>query len=163
MSAKNVEIACTRPPLLTLVRMILRSNIGAHNDINENGGMKVSFVSTHVWNIGWVPLNSNWIHSTLDKDCGSRSCWVVQHVAARVCSNDGNKDVDDLFGHAICRILQFRSTSERLDILSRHSLHSIEEDGSLGVSLENYERKDEGEDTAFVISLAWKAIQRALH
>jgi len=48
MSAKNVEIACTRPPLSTLVRMILRSNIGAHNDINEIGGMKVSFVSTHV-------------------------------------------------------------------------------------------------------------------
>jgi len=87
---------------------------------------------------------------------------LYSNVAARVCSNDGNKDVDDLFGHAICRIIQFRSTSERLDILSHHSLHSIEEDGSLGVSLENYERKDEGEDTAFVISLAWKAIQRAL-
>ena len=54
-----------------------RVKSGAHNNINENGGMVVSFVSTHVWNIAWVPLNSNWIHLTLDKDCGSRSCWAV--------------------------------------------------------------------------------------
>jgi len=80
---------------------------------------------------------------------------------------DGNNNVDEdeydgeSFRRAICRIIQFRSTSDRLDSLCRHVLHSI--DGkSMGSLAENYSKGDEDEDVAFKTSLAWKAIHRAL-
>ena len=164
MSTKNVEIACTCPPLSTLVRMILRSNITEEDTIIS---MKME-----VWwslssplmcaiSLGYLSIATEYIRHWI-KTAVLGHVELYSNVAARVCSNDGNKDVDDLFVHAICRIIQFRSTSERLDILSRRALQSIEEDGLLGLSLGSCEREDEGEDTAFVISLAWKAIHREL-
>ena len=78
-------------------------------------------------------------------------------------NNNGDEDEDsgELFRRAICRIIQFRSTSDRLDSLCRHALHSI--DGkSTRSSVENYSKGDDDEDVAFKTSLAWKAIHRAL-
>jgi hypothetical protein len=76
-------------------------------------------------------------------------------------NNNGDEDDGELFRRAICRIIQFRSTSDRLGSLCRHALHSI--DGkSMGSSVESYSKGDEDEDFAFKTSLAWKAIHRAL-
>lgn len=169
LETENVEIACTRPPLSTLVQMILRSNI-----TKEESTMEHTIISMKI-KVWWSlpsPLMCAISHGYLSIATDYIQYWIktavlghielYSNVAARVCSDDENEDMDDLFGHAISRIIQFRSTSETLNILSRHALHSIKEDGPLGVLLENYEREDKGEDTAFVISLAWKAIHRAL-
>ena len=135
MSTKNVEIACTRPPLSTLVRMIPRSNITEEESTVEH---TIISMKMEVWWSRSSPLMCEISHEYLSIATEYIRHWIktavlghvelYSNVAARVCSNDGNEDVDDLFGHAICRIIQFRSTSKRLDILSRHSLHSIEED-----------------------------------
>jgi hypothetical protein len=169
MSIENDEVACTRPPLLTLARIILHSNLPQEETKVEN---TISSMKMEVWWSLPSPLMCAISHEYLSIASEYIRHWIktavlghvelYNNVAARVCSDDGNEDGDDIFGHAICRIIQFRSTSERLNILSCRALQSIEEDGSLGLSLESYERADEGEDTAFVISLAWKAIHFAL-
>lgn len=169
MSTENVEIVCTRPPLSTLVRMILRSNITEEESTVEH---TIVSMKLEVWWSLPSPLMCAVSHGYLSIATDYIRYWIktailghielYSNVAARVCSDDENEDMDDLFGHAISRIIHFRSMSERLDILSRRALHSIEEDCPLGVSLKNFEREDKGEDIAFVISLAWKAIHRAL-
>ena len=170
MSIENDEVACTRPPLSTLARIILHSNLPQEETKVEN---TLSSMKMEVWWSLPSPLMCAISHDYLSIASEYIRHWIktavlghvelYNNVAARVCSdNNGNENRDDIFGHAICRIIQFRSTSERLNILSCRALQSIEEDGSLGLSLESYERADEGEDTAFVISLAWKAINFAL-
>ena len=59
-------------------------------------------------------------------------------------NNNGGKDDGELSRRAICRIIQFRSTSDRLGSLCRHALHFI--DGkSMGSSVESYSKGDEDE------------------
>ena len=165
MSIENDEVACTRPPLSTLARIILHSNLPQEETKVEN---TLSSMKMEVWWSLPSPLMCAISHEYLSIASEYIRHWIktavlghvelYNNVAARVCSdNNGNENRDDIFGHAICRIIQFRSTSERLNILSCRALQSIEEDGPLGLSLESY-----GEDTAFVISLAWKAINFAL-
>lgn len=112
-----------------------RVNSGAHNNINENGGMVVSS-SPLMCEIshGYLSIATEYIRHWI-KTAVLGHVELYSNVAARVCCKDCNKDVEDLFEHAICRIIiQFRSTSERLNILSHCALHIIEEDCSLGVS-----------------------------
>lgn len=70
-----------------------------------------------------------------------------------------NNNVEEPFFHAIRRIEQFSSTSDRLNYLRDRSLQSMEkESSSLTMSISSYE----DENSAFRRLLAWKAVHRAL-
>lgn len=77
-------------------------------------------------------------------------------------TNAKNENFDDLeepFFHALRRIQQFRSTSDRLNSLCTQALQSMKkESSSLTMSLFS----DDDENSAFRASLAWKAIHLAL-
>ena len=75
------------------------------------------------------------------------------------CRNENLDNIDDSFVHALRRIKQFRSTSDRLSFLCTQSLKSMETQSS---SLRQSSISDEDENSAFKLSFAWKAIHRAL-
>ena len=75
------------------------------------------------------------------------------------CRNENFDKMDESFVHALRRIKQFRSTSDRLSFLCTQSLQSMEKESS---SLRQSSFSDEDENSAFMLSLAWKAIHRAL-
>lgn len=70
-----------------------------------------------------------------------------------------NNGIEEPFFHAIRRIEQFSSTSDRLKYLYDRTLQSIEKESS---SLTMIISSDEDDNSAFRRSLAWKAIHRAL-
>jgi len=100
MSTKNVEIACTRPPLSTLVRMILRSNITEEESTVEH---TIISMKMEVWWSRSSPLMCEISHEYLSIATEYIRHWiktaVLGHVelysivAARVCSNDGNTEM----------------------------------------------------------------------
>ena len=81
MSTKNVEIACTRPPLSTLVRMILRSNITEEESTVEH---TIISMKMEVWWSRSSPLMCEISHEYLSIATEYIRHWIKTAVLGHV-------------------------------------------------------------------------------
>ncbi|KAL3821642.1 hypothetical protein ACHAXA_006062 [Cyclostephanos tholiformis] len=178
----DAEGECARPPLSTLARLILRMGKATANDDKAAGAawwnlpspllcavshnyLQIALEYVRYW-IKMAAIGHAELYDTppalIRSDDGIDN-GIGIGIGSRLYNSNGYKDEDDgeLFRRAIRRITHFRSTSDRLDLICRHELQSIDTEQH-GSSVKSHSKGNKDEDAAFKTSLAWKAIHLAL-
>eukprot|EP00579_Thalassiosira_antarctica_P010203 CAMPEP_0201922824 /NCGR_PEP_ID=MMETSP0903-20130614/10747_1 /ASSEMBLY_ACC=CAM_ASM_000552 /TAXON_ID=420261 /ORGANISM="Thalassiosira antarctica, Strain CCMP982" /LENGTH=623 /DNA_ID=CAMNT_0048460029 /DNA_START=36 /DNA_END=1907 /DNA_ORIENTATION=+ len=189
ISAETIERVCTGPPLPILVQFILQTspidddtNLAYATTFTASAskGDKHNPTRTIEWwslpspllctiSQWYFPIACKYIrywiqlamigHDKLYYDTPTKQQQQQQSSNDSSLATNSNVNHEGVFQHAILRIKQFCSTSERLHLLGSHILHSMEKE-----SQESLEMcvvvSEEGENAAFRKSLAWKAIYR---
>jgi len=180
VSAKSLERACSRPHLRTLAKFILQTCpriepfiIDSEATVGDTAGNNQSPSQTIDW---WTlpspllctisqwhfPIACKYIRYWIDRTMTCHNnLYTGTFAKEEQSSNDvGPRDKnsrESKFQHAILRIKQFCSTSERLHVLGAHVLNSVERE-SREVSEATMMASAEEKNGAFGRTLAWKAI-----
>jgi hypothetical protein len=181
VSAESIEKACTSYPLPLIIQSILTTGprSAAHTSLGDTS-LASTTSSLLASSIMWWTLPSPLL-CTISQLYFPIACMYIQYwIGMAVIGHEKlyeaspgmldpieilrngkftNNGIEEPFFHAIRRIEQFSSTSDRLKYLYDRTLQSIEKESS---SLTMIISSDEDDNSAFRRSLAWKAIHRAL-